>query len=203
MLRLKLMAQKSSANQNTRTTKALFGGVFACACIIVFVFSFNKLKEKDRVIAIPIEIPKEDVGNMDTRFNRSFYSATTSNSYINIHNSFFNLYLARTKEERQMGLSGREKLTKDEGMFFVFPEEGRHGIWMKDMKFSIDVLWLSKEGEVVHLIENMKPESFPKSYYPRNPSIFIVELPVGTISKTKIKVGEKIEGDVFGYVSII
>lgn len=49
--------------------------------------------------------------------------------------------LADTELKRIRGLSRRKTIGAD-GMLFVFPREDFHGIWMKEMVFPIDILWL-------------------------------------------------------------
>ena len=59
--------------------------------------------------------------------------------------------VADTPEARQQGLSGRAGLGESEGMLFVFPKDGEYAFWMKDMRFSIDILWLSGNGTIVYM----------------------------------------------------
>ena len=44
------------------------------------------------------------------------------------------------------GLSGRDNLADDEGMFFVFEKSDIYPFWMKDMKFAIDIIWIMEDG---------------------------------------------------------
>src|SRR4029077_12468243 len=54
-------------------------------------------------------------------------------------------------EDRAMGLMFRPSLPSDRGMLFVFAQPDFHGIWMKNCKFPIDILWLDDAHKVVHL----------------------------------------------------
>ena len=38
-------------------------------------------------------------------------------------------------------------------MLFIFETADFHGIWMKNCKFPIDILWLDEERKVVHVAE--------------------------------------------------
>ncbi len=62
--------------------------------------------------------------------------------------------LAVTDEEQIKGLSGRESLEDNKGMLFVMEREGIHSFWMKDMLFSLDIIWISNNGTVVDLIKD-------------------------------------------------
>src|SRR5262245_15540420 len=48
-------------------------------------------------------------------------------------------------EDRAMGLMFRPSLPRDRGMLFVFENSDFHGIWMKNCKFPIDILWLDEQ----------------------------------------------------------
>jgi uncharacterized membrane protein (UPF0127 family) len=55
------------------------------------------------------------------------------------------------------GLSGREKLKKGTGMLFIFDEIKKHSMWMPDMKFPLDVIWLDETLSVVHISYGLEP----------------------------------------------
>lgn len=97
-----------------------------------------------------------------------------------------------TPKERAQGLSGREGLEKDEGMLFVFPEDGTHGFWMKDMLFSIDILWLSESGEVVDLYTHVSPSTYPRVFEPKRTARYVLELPAGFAEAHGVEEGSKI-----------
>ena len=54
-------------------------------------------------------------------------------------------------------------------MLFVFKRSGRHGFWMKDMNFPIDILWL-RNGRVVYVAENVPPPSSGETPVPITPA---------------------------------
>lgn len=84
--------------------------------------------------------------------------------------------IADEADERIKGLSGRESLGKDEGLLMVFPTPGYHGIWMKKMRFAIDVIWLDESGCVVNTAAGIRPDSYPKTFRPFVPAKYILEL---------------------------
>jgi uncharacterized membrane protein (UPF0127 family) len=65
--------------------------------------------------------------------------------------------IANTETARMQGLSNRPLLSENRGMFFLFNEAGYHTFWMKDMRFSLDIIWM-REGMVVGITENALPE---------------------------------------------
>jgi len=57
--------------------------------------------------------------------------------------------VAATPAMQERGLSGRERLAPNAGMWFVFLEAGRPGFWMQGMRFPIDLVWVNSEQRVV------------------------------------------------------
>ncbi len=99
--------------------------------------------------------------------------------------------IADRPEERERGLSGRESLADNQGMLFVFGEPQEVRIWMKEMKFSIDILWM-RDGEVVWIVENAPVSSGEEvaSYLPPVGATHVLELPAGFVSEHEIFPGD-------------
>lgn len=96
--------------------------------------------------------------------------------------------------DRQTGLSNREELPYNEGMWFVFPNAGRHGIWMKDMRFPIDIIWLDESNAVVHIEQNVSPDTYPQVFLPTTDAKYVLEVNVGWSREHDIKINTKIHG---------
>jgi uncharacterized membrane protein (UPF0127 family) len=75
-------------------------------------------------------------------------------------------------------------------MLFVFPEDGLYSFWMKDMLISIDILWISADGEIVHIVERVSPESYPEHFVSESPARYVLELPAGYVGSRGISVGD-------------
>ena len=106
----------------------------------------------------------------------------------------FNIKIADTQIERIDGLMNQEILGEDEGMLFVFDEEGTYGFWMKNMKFPIDIVWIDKNLTVVETTKNISPctEEPCKSYYSKSPILYVLELNAGKIEEFDIVNGMKV-----------
>lgn len=103
----------------------------------------------------------------------------------------FVVEIVDTPELRAQGLSLREVLSLNTGMLFVFSESDKHGFWMKDMLFPIDIIWFDDEFVVVDVKENLAPESYPEVFKPRVPARFALEINISGISDNDIVVGKK------------
>ena len=87
---------------------------------------------------------------------------------------------------RLVGLLKRTHLGPEEALWLM-PSKGIHTI---GMKFPIDVVFLTKDNEVVGLISGMLPYRISSVYF-RGYSV--VELPNGTIRKSRTELGDKLE----------
>jgi len=112
-------------------------------------------------------------------------------SQVKVNDTVFNVEIADSLEERVKGLSGRENLSENEGLFFIFDIEDEHGIWMPDMNFSIDIVWINSEFKIVSIERNVSPETFPTVFYPQKKAKYVLETPSGTIGDN-VKIGDKI-----------
>lgn len=105
-----------------------------------------------------------------------------------IGGQWYRLEIASTPEAREQGLSGREQLCIHCGMLFVFPEPTEPLFWMKDMQFSLDVLWLL-DDRVVAKQENLQYPSL-ETFGPGTVVTKALELPAG--SAKDVPIGAKI-----------
>ncbi|MES3004493.1 MAG: DUF192 domain-containing protein [Patescibacteria group bacterium] len=99
---------------------------------------------------------------------------------------------ADTDDERMLGLSGTKKLSTREGMFFVFSRDARHSFWMKDMLFSIDIIWIDKNFEIVHIERDVNPETFPKVFGGEVESRYVLEILSGQAEQLNLKIGDSV-----------
>jgi uncharacterized membrane protein (UPF0127 family) len=60
-------------------------------------------------------------------------------------------------QDRATGLMFRPSLADDKGMLFVFERADFHGIWMKNCRFPIDIVWLDEDRAIVHVAEGAAP----------------------------------------------
>lgn len=109
---------------------------------------------------------------------------------LNINNAPVTAEIARSAGARSRGLSGRASLNPNQGMLFVFPSDTRPGFWMKEMNFTIDIVWIDSHGTVVGIISHLKPDSYPQKFYPSQPIRYVLELPAGLADQLQLKTGD-------------
>lgn len=117
------------------------------------------------------------------------YEMTRPRVMIHLGDGIFTARVAITDSERQKGLSGVDNLPKDKVMLFVFPEDGKHGIWMKDMKIPLDIVWLDSDRRVIYIARDVLPDSYPEVYRPNIAARYVIELAAGTVQEKQIRIG--------------
>ncbi|MFA5992328.1 MAG: DUF192 domain-containing protein [Candidatus Pacearchaeota archaeon] len=106
----------------------------------------------------------------------------------------FDVEMAKTPMERERGLMFRKNLSENSGMVFVFENEDKYGIWMKNMQIPIDIIWIGKDKKVVYVKENAQPckNTFCEVYVPNTEALYVLELKAGTISERGIGGGDAV-----------
>lgn len=107
------------------------------------------------------------------------------------NNSYF-LETAQTNQQRKIGLSNRDKLCSNCGMFFVFDKEGEHGFWMKNTHVSLDIIWLNSQKQIVKIIV-AAPIDSETTYINKTPAKYAIELPANESLKLDLKIGDAID----------
>ncbi len=67
---------------------------------------------------------------------------------VEIGNKQYKCKVAKNEEDRRKGLMNVDHLPSDEGMLFVWEEEGNRDMWMKDTKIPLDQIAINDDDEV-------------------------------------------------------
>ena len=94
--------------------------------------------------------------------------------------------VASKRVERAIGLLRRKVFSPGEGLL-ITPCRGVH-TWF--MRFAIDILALDKNGVVVDAVSNLTPW---RIRLPRRGGVNVLELPAGSLTRSKTEVGHHIE----------
>lgn len=103
--------------------------------------------------------------------------------------------VADSAAKRMVGLMYRERLGRGQAMLFVTGREERHGIWMQNMRFPIDIIWLDDKRTIVDIVQNAPPARHMfdwTTYFPRLPARYILEVSAGTASRLGMRPGDKV-----------
>lgn len=105
--------------------------------------------------------------------------------------------IADTPQKQKQGLSGREPLLDKYGMLFPMRNAAQYSFWMKDMKFSLDIIWI-KNGKIVDISENITApigNELPITVQPKEPADAILEMNSDFTEKYDVKIGDRAEFD--------
>jgi uncharacterized protein len=125
--------------------------------------------------------------------------STPTPTTVTIGDASFPVELAVTLQQRAQGLSGRPSLAPGTGMLFIFGSEGRHSFWMKDMRFPLDMVWISAEYAVVDITEDVPPPapgqttSELPTYMPAELAQYVLEINAGEAESADIHIGDMVE----------
>lgn len=100
--------------------------------------------------------------------------------------------VAQTWPERIKGLSDTPYLPAQVVKLFVFDSVGLHSIWMKDMQYAIDIIWLDNAGTIIHIVEGAAPESYPAMFVPESDARYVIETVEGFVSEHGVTLGTKV-----------
>ena len=103
--------------------------------------------------------------------------------------------LARTPEERSIGLMFRQTMATNDGMLFAFEVPSQQCFWMKNTLLPLSAAFIADDGSIVN-IEDMKPQMLD-SHCSAKPVRFVLEMNQGWFAKRGLKAGSKLQGAPF------
>jgi hypothetical protein len=100
----------------------------------------------------------------------------------------FDVYVAQSPAQRAQGLMHIEAMGRHEGMIFLYPQEGRISMWMKNTLISLDMLFIDKQSKIVSLHADTVPlaETIIES---GTDVVAVIELNAGSINYFGIETG--------------
>jgi len=111
---------------------------------------------------------------------------------ISIGPTTLQVEIASTDAEREQGLSDRTSLVPGHGMLFVFDPPKDVSFWMKDMQFSLDMVFADADGVITKIDTNVTPASYPELFPSGSPIMYVLEIPAGYAAAHGIAIGQKI-----------
>jgi uncharacterized membrane protein (UPF0127 family) len=104
----------------------------------------------------------------------------------------FNVEMAKTPREQEIGLMFRPTVAPDGGMLFDWGVPQESQMWMKNTIASLDMVFINQDGTIRSIIENAVPQSLAvlDSHGPVRATL---ELAAGTTARLGILVGDRVE----------
>ena len=101
----------------------------------------------------------------------------------------FNVEVARTPSQQEVGLMFRRSLPKDQGMLFIYPYQSIVKMWMKNTFIPLDMVFINSEGIVKKIVERTVPLSL-NVISSEEKVIAVLELNGGTSNRIGLKRGD-------------
>ncbi len=120
-----------------------------------------------------------------------FIACTSDIKQVSLGELTLDVEIADTYTSRAQGLSGREALAINQGLLFLWSQAGNQCIWMKDMKFAIDIIWI-KDNQIVDLAQSVqppKPGEKLETFCPKNKANKVLDVNAGMAGKRSIVAG--------------
>jgi len=101
--------------------------------------------------------------------------------------------LARTDEERALGLMFRKNLPDGQGMLFVFDRDQQMSFWMKNTVIPLSIAFIASDGHILE-IKDMQPNDINSVKSSRSVR-YALEVPQGWFSRVNVKAGDVVKID--------
>ncbi len=124
-----------------------------------------------------------------------FFSQNIYASSVCSEKTCLEVEVVSKEEDLMRGLQGRNGLGENKGMFFVFDHEDIYRFWMKDMKFSIDILWLDSKGKIINVASACPPclQEPCEVYAPLDKARYVLEVASGYALTHDFKKGDTLQ----------
>jgi uncharacterized membrane protein (UPF0127 family) len=114
---------------------------------------------------------------------------------LTIGNHSLDVYVARSDDERSLGLMFRREMAAQEGMLFVCDVPAYQSFWMKDTPLPLSIAFIEEDGTILQ-IEPMQPETLAPHRSER-PVRYILEVNQGWFDERGVEEGARLEGPLF------
>ena len=124
-----------------------------------------------------------------------FTASQPTRTQMRVGNTTIAVEIADTVGKQRQGLSGRDSIAADQGMYFPMGQLAIHSFWMKDMRFPLDIIWI-RAGQIVDISENVPypyGDHAPVVARPKEPADAVLEVNADFTEKHGVKVGNRIE----------
>lgn len=119
-------------------------------------------------------------------------TVTTAQTCVQVEDNCFDVEIANTNEERIRGLSNRINLPENQGMLFIFERVEEQCMVMRDMKFSLDIMWLNEQKKILKIEENLSPDTYPDLFC-ADETKYVLEFNRGFAEKHGLKTGTTLQ----------
>ncbi|MDP1688971.1 MAG: DUF192 domain-containing protein [bacterium] len=113
-------------------------------------------------------------------------------SQVIIDKRVYNVEVASTPEEREIGLMNRDHLDSNTGMIFVFQDISEVSFWNENTLISLDIIWILN-NKVKGISSLRSIGGGPLTVFSPTPVQYVLEIPAGTALRNGIHIGSIVE----------
>ena len=99
--------------------------------------------------------------------------------------------IANTSYETQTGLMYRDGMEKNQAMLFIFDEPAYHSFYMKNTRFSIDIIFIDDQLRIASFKERAKPMD-ENGLSSEVPVQYVLEVNAGLAEQWQLEIGDRI-----------
>lgn len=101
--------------------------------------------------------------------------------------------VVKDSAEFDKGLGGRPCIPQNQGMLFAFKKQDRYPIWMKGMKFPIDIVWITADRKVAAIEVDESPSTYPDKFVNKQPAEYVLELKANRSQELHMQIGSSVQ----------
>ena len=152
----------------------ILGGILLLIAVYLFLCAQNNSLENNRR------------GNNNNSINIS---------QVCFKNKCFDVEIADTAQEREIGLMNRKYLAPTNGMLFVFDQASVYNLWMKNTLIPLDMIWIDENNKISFIKENAQPckTDICESFGLKKKALYVLEINGGVAEKMGFEVGDEVE----------
>jgi uncharacterized membrane protein (UPF0127 family) len=153
------------------------------------------------VILIPAIVAAVAVGGLGIAFlppevrepDRTEFSKGT----VKLDDKVITVEIADTAAERQRWLTFRQdQLAEDTALLIKYDEPDLYEVWMLNIEYNLDLIWIDKDGNVVYVKENVPPcqnvvETVSCTYKTTTRSLYVMATTAGFVDAHDISTASK------------
>jgi len=123
-----------------------------------------------------------------------FSQSKTTFKKVKIGNVTIDAEVADTTLKKIKGLMFRQSLADKSGMLFIFDSDDYHGIWMMNMSFPIDIIWINSGHKIVDIVKDAQPcKIFCPVYKSKEKTRYVLEVNAGFTDKYSVDIGDSVK----------
>jgi len=148
--------------------------------LLALLLSFSVACKEDK------KVVKTEVISFKKEGDLSIYKGETDSLITKL-----DIEIASTSYETQTGLMYRDGMEDNQAMLFVFEESAYHSFYMKNTRFSIDIIFINDQLRIASFKERAKPMD-ENGLSSQVPVQYVLEVNAGLAEQWQLEIGDRI-----------